>query len=222
MKIEIKSISKKYGRKTVLKDVSFTAESGGNVGILGKNGSGKSTLFSVLCGIQRGGGEFLCDGIDLMKKAKERERICGFIPQEPPLFAELSAKDNLLLWYSSKDMKKSLEDGVLAMLGIDEFLSVPVSKMSGGMKKRLSIGCAVSNDPSVLFLDEPSGALDIVCRQKIGEYLTDFRKKGGITVIATHDIHELLQFESLFVLRDGTLSLYDGERDVDSLAGLLS
>lgn len=222
MKIEVKSISKSYGKKEVLKNVTFTATGGESIGILGKNGSGKSTLFSVLCGIQMGRGEFLCDGTDLMKKAKERERICGYIPQEPPLFAELSAYDNLLLWYSAADIKKSLDGGVLAVLGIDEFLSVPVSKMSGGMKKRLSIGCAVSNGPSVLFLDEPSGALDIVCRQKIEKYLNGFREKGGITVTATHDIHELSRVESLYVLSDGVLSLYKGERDAASLARLLS
>ena len=221
MKTEICNIQKNYGKKIVLRDVSFTAESGECIGLLGENGSGKSTLFSVLCGLQKGGGSFLCDGTDLMKNTGLRARTVGFVPQNPPLMNELSAKDNLSLWYPAEKMKKSLEDGVLAMLGINEFLKVPVSKMSGGMKKRLSIGCSVANDPSILLLDEPSGALDLVCRESISRYLTDFKEKGGIVIIATHDVYELEMSDKLYVLKDGTLSLHTGERDVATLAGLL-
>jgi len=221
VKTEICNIQKNYGKKIVLRDVSFTAESGECIGLLGENGSGKSTLFSVLCGLQKGGGSFLCDGTDLMKNTGLRARTVGFVPQNPPLMNELSAKDNLSLWYPAEKMKKSLEDGVLAMLGINEFLKVPVSKMSGGMKKRLSIGCSVANDPSILLLDEPSGALDLVCRESISRYLTDFKEKGGIVIIATHDVYELEMSDKLYVLKDGTLSLHTGERDVATLAGLL-
>ncbi|MBE6588244.1 MAG: ABC transporter ATP-binding protein [Ruminococcaceae bacterium] len=221
MKLEINSIKKSYKKNQVLRGASLEAVSGESIGILGKNGSGKSTLFSVLCGLVKGEGEFLLDSRDLMKSPKERAAAVGFITQEPPLFPELSAKDNLLLWYSADRIKKSLEGGVLSMLGIGEFLKVPVSKMSGGMKKRLAIGCAVARDPCVLLLDEPSGALDIVCRQRIGEYLAAFRAAGGITVTATHDVHELSSCNKLYVLKDGTLTLHNGERDTKTLAELL-
>lgn len=222
VKIEINSIKKSYGKKEVLKGVSFAAESGECIGILGENGSGKSTLFSVLCGLQKGNGSFVLDGVDLMKNSGLRSRTVGFVPQEPPLMAELSAKDNLRLWYSGKAIKEGLDGGVLELLGIGEFLSVPVSKMSGGMKKRLSIGCSVANDPKVLLLDEPSGALDLVCKKSISEYLSDFRKKGGIAIIATHDVYELCACDRLYVLKNGTLTLHEGARDADTLTGLLS
>lgn len=218
MKIEIKNIKKNYSKKVVLRDVSFCAESGQCIGILGENGSGKSTLFSVLTGLQKGGGEFLCDGIDLIKDAKKRSRIVGFVPQNPPLIPELSAKDNLKLWYDKNDLKRELTGGVLKILGIGEFYKVAVSRMSGGMKKRLSIGCAVANHPAVLFLDEPSAALDIVCKEKIVDYLRRFKAAGGIIVIATHDVYELSLCDSLYVLKNGVLSEYNGERSVESLA----
>ncbi len=222
MKIEIKNIKKNYSKKEVLRDVSFEASSGECIGILGENGSGKSTLFSVLTGLQKGEGAFLADGADLMKSPSKRERIVGFVPQSPPLMAELSAKDNLRLWYKKAEMEKELSGGVLSLLGISEFVKVPVSKMSGGMKKRLSIGCAVANHPTVLFLDEPSAALDIVCKEKIGDYLRKFKKAGGIIVIATHDVYELDLCDKLYILKDGALTLYEGERDVKSLAKQLS
>ena len=181
MQIEIKNIAKKFKRHHVLRDINLAVDSGRCIGILGANGSGKSTLLSILAGIQNcDHGSFLCDGEDLLRSSKKRSQVVGYVPQGTPLIEELSAKDNLLLWYSRDEMKKELEDGVLALLGIGDFLNVPVSKMSGGMKKRLSIGCAMSSHPPVLLLDEPTAALDLVCKQKIASYLQHYKENGGI------------------------------------------
>ncbi|MBQ4066934.1 MAG: ABC transporter ATP-binding protein [Clostridia bacterium] len=219
--MEIRHIKKSYGKKAVLRDVNLSAKAGECIGILGKNGSGKSTLFSVLCGLQKGSGEFFCDGEDMMKSPSRRAAAVGFVPQSPPLIGELTALDNLRLWYKRDELERSLSEGMLKLLGVDEFLRVTVSKMSGGMKKRLSIGCAVANDPSVLLLDEPSGALDLVCKEHIGEYLDHFKSRGGITLIATHDIHELVSCDHLYLLKDGVLTLHEGDRSLQTLAGLL-
>ncbi|MBQ8915055.1 MAG: ABC transporter ATP-binding protein [Clostridia bacterium] len=221
MKLEIKNIEKSYGKRRILSGASLECESGECIGILGKNGSGKSTLFGVLTGLCRGTGQMLLDGEDLMLDKRRRYGEVGLVPQSPPLIPELSAADNLSLWYTRAEMKKELSDGVLSLLGIGEFLKTPVSKMSGGMKKRLAIGCAVARRPSVLLLDEMSAALDMVCRENIWEYLLDFRKKGGIVILATHDVYELSSCDRLFVLRDGRLTEYTGERDMKALAGLL-
>ncbi len=221
MKIEIKGIEKSFGKKQVLKGVTFEAESGKSIGLLGENGSGKSTLFAVLTGIQKGKGSFLCDGVDLMRNTQKRASLVGFVPQNPPLIGELSALDNLKLWYETDKMQQSLKDGVLKTLGIDNFLKVAVNKMSGGMKKRLSIGCAVAHNPQILFLDEPSAALDIVCKEKIINYLDGFKKDGGIVVIATHDIYELAKCNDLYILKDGRLQEHTEGRDIRSLVGCL-
>ncbi len=221
MKIEVSNIRKSYGKKQVLRGVSFEAEQGRCVGLLGENGSGKSTLFSVLIGIQSGKGSFLCDGIDFMRNAEKRAKLVGFVPQNPPLIDELTAMDNLRLWYSKEQLNKSLKEGVLKTLGIDSFLKMPVHKMSGGMKKRLSIGCAVAHNPKILFLDEPSAALDIICKEKIINYLNDFKKNGGIVIIATHDIYELAMCDDLYVLKQGVLVPYNEGRGIHDLVGCL-
>lgn len=123
------------------------------IGILGANGSGKSTFLSVLAGVLGAdGGQFLCDGVDLLKDQRRRARLVGYVPQGTPLIEEFSARDNLLLWYDRDRLRTQLEEGVLELLGIREFLKVPVSKMSGGMKKRLSIGCAMAAQPPILLL----------------------------------------------------------------------
>ena len=220
MYLEVRDVRKKYGRNEVLREVSFEAQRGSIVGIIGLNGSGKSTLLGILSGILPGEGVFTVDGVDMMKDGAARERCVGYVPQGTPLIEELSAKDNLLLWYKKSDMEAELDHGVLKLLGIDEFLTKRVSRMSGGMKKRLSIGCSVSSRPNVILLDEPTSALDILCRERIADYLVKFRAAGGVAVIATLDTAEVELCDSVYVLKDGSLSLYDGERT--GLANMLA
>ena len=218
MQIEIKNIAKKFKRHHVLRDINLAVDSGRCIGILGANGSGKSTLLSILAGIQNcDHGSFLCDGEDLLRSSKKRSQVVGYVPQGTPLIEELSAKDNLLLWYSRDEMKKELEAGVLALLGIGDFLNVPVSKMSGGMKKRLSIGCAMSSHPPVLLLDEPTAALDLVCKQKIASYLQHYKENGGILLLTTHDVLELQLCDAWYIIQDGVLVPFHYDGNVQKL-----
>ncbi len=222
MQIELKHIAKKFKKKQVLQDICLQAESGSCIGILGANGSGKSTLLSILAGIQDSdGGSFLCDGTDLMKNAKKRAELVGYVPQGTPLIEELTARDNLLLWYDKKSMQKELSDGVLALLGIGEFLNVVVSKMSGGMKKRLSIGCAMAKKPPIVLLDEPTAALDLSCKQSIAAYLRHYKNSGGLLLLTTHDVMELELCDAWYIIRDGVVVpfTYDGnvQKLVESL-----
>lgn len=218
MNIEIKGIKKSYGRKQVLKDISFSATSGKCIGILGANGSGKSTLLSILAGIQdANAGMFLYEGNDLFKYKKQRSQLVSYVPQGTPLIEQLNAQDNLSLWYKKEDMEKQLKNGVLKMLGIDAFLKTPVSKMSGGMKKRLSIGCAISNRQPILLLDEPMAALDIACKQNIFEYIKKHKANGGIVLLSTHDMLELSLCDEFYIIKDGVLNPFNYTGDIESL-----
>ena len=201
---------------------NLDVQEGSCVGILGGNGSGKSTLLSILAGVQKAdNGSFLWGGADLFKNEKIREEILGYVPQGNPLMEELTAWDNLRLWYEKDELKKELDGGVLDMLGIPDFLKVPVRKMSGGMKKRLSIGCSVANHPKLLLLDEPSAALDLICKERIGNYLKDFKAQGGSIILATHDVQEIELCDIWYILKNGMLEpyLYDG--NVHHLVGKL-
>lgn len=222
MKIELSEIQKAYKRKVVLENVSLTAEEGSCVGILGGNGCGKSTLLSILAGVQKAdGGSFLCDGKDLLQNTALRNSMVGYVPQGNPLIEELSARDNLRMWYDSSTLKRELESGVLAMLEIDAFLKVPVHKMSGGMKKRLAIGCAVAARPRILLLDEPSSALDLICKEKIYNYFMAHKAEGGILMLATHDLQELALCDQCYILKQGVLTPYQYDGDIHRLAGSL-
>ena len=163
--IEIENLTSAYGRKNVLQGVSFEAERGDCIGIVGPNGCGKSTLLSILAGVLKpSSGTIRYYGKNALENQVVFRKMTGYVPQENPLMPELSVYDNLRLWYpDKKELAKELEEGFLRILGISEFLKMPVSKLSGGMKKRVSIGIALAGMPPVLILDEPSAALDLVC-----------------------------------------------------------
>lgn len=222
MQIEIKGLAKRYKHKEVLRDISFTAQSGSCIGILGANGSGKSTLLSILAGVQTcDRGYFGCDGIDLFQNPKKRASLVGYVPQGTPLIEELSARDNLLLWYDKETLRSELESGVLKLLGIDEFIKTTVSRMSGGMKKRLSIGCAMANRPPILLLDEPTAALDLACKERIADYLKSYRSSGGILLLTTHDVLELALCDQWYIIKDGVMQPFRYDGNVKKLVNSL-
>lgn len=225
--IQIKHIKKSFrrGKKAVLADICLTAQGGECIGILGANGCGKSTLLSIIAGVQRAeNGSFLLNKTACSVTAKRKNSPpIGYVPQECPLLPELNALDNLKLWYctSPYSLEDELQNGVLAMLGIPDFLKTPVEKMSGGMKKRLSIGCAIAKKPCLLLLDEPGAALDLICKERIEVYLKHFKKQGNIILMATHEEREITLCDKLFLLKDGVLSPLEYNGNIHQLAGKL-
>lgn len=218
MEVIIEHIAKSYKGKSVLKDVCLHTQGGRCIGILGANGSGKSTLLSVLAGVlRRDGGSFQVDGRELFDQPRLRAASVGYVPQGTPLLEELTARDNLLLWYDRETMERELASGVLKRLGIGEFLHLPVSKMSGGMKKRLSIGCAVAGRPPILLLDEPTAALDLVCKESIADYLRQYKAAGGLLLLTTHDVLELQLCDEWYILKNGVLEPFTFTGDVAQL-----
>ena len=219
MNIKIDSLYKSYKKRLVLENLSFVAQAGDIIGIAGGNGSGKSTLLSVLAGTsQSDSGCFYLDETDLLKNNKLLSASVGYVPQNTILFEELSGTDNLRLWYSKQELETALKsDGILSLLELEPFMSKPVSKMSGGMKKRLSIACAVAHAPKILLLDEPSGALDLSCKQKLYSWYKNFAEQGGIIILATHDVQELELCSRIFVLKDTSLVPYNFSGDVQAL-----
>lgn len=225
--IQIKHLQKNFhhGKKRVLANICLTAHGGECIGILGANGCGKSTLLSIIAGTQRAErGSFLIDETEYSVTGK-RKNIppIGYVPQECPLIPELNALDNLKLWYcdSPLSLGEELQNGVLAMLGIPDFLKTPVGKMSGGMKKRLSIGCAASKNPRLLLLDEPGAALDLVCKERIEVYLRHFKQNGNIILLATHEEREIAFCDRLFLLKEGILEPLEYDGNIHRLAGKL-
>lgn len=209
--IEINNLSTSYGKRKILDGLSLSAERGECVGIVGPNGCGKSTLLSTMAGVLKPKtGSILYYGKDALANRKVFSKMAGYIPQENPLLPELSVYDNLRLWYpDKKELTRELQEGFLQILGIPEFVKMPVSKLSGGMKKRVSIGIAMAGMPPILILDEPSAALDLVCKEDIRRYLQIYLERKGTIVITTHEESELSLCDSLYVMKNGRLQQID-------------
>ena len=106
---------------------------------------------------------------------------------------ELTVRDNLLLWHrgNKKQMNEDLKTGSAALLGIPAMLGMRAGKLSGGMKKRLSIACALSGNAPVLIMDEPGAALDLECKEVIRNYLREYMASGGAVILTSHELAEL-------------------------------
>lgn len=209
--IEVSDIKKAYGRKSVLTSVSFQAYQGECIGILGANGCGKSTLLAILAGCLKADRGI----IRYLGKAAEKKRdflsAVGYVPQENPLFLSLSVSDNLRYFYADSPvpLAKELSEGIPHLFGLDTCLHIKVRRLSGGMKRRLAIACALACHPPVLILDEPGASLDFVCKEDIRQYLSLYRKHGGTVLLTSHEQSEISLCSRLFLLENGSLTPLD-------------
>lgn len=206
--LEVKGISKHYKNKQILNGISFAAGPGQCVGIAGGNGCGKTTLLSILAGVNRPDRGSICfDGVEAVGNRKVFERNAAYVPQENPLIPELTACDNYRLWFKGDkaELERDLEEGVGKFLGLTEFLGTPAGKLSGGQKKRLSIASALSNQASLLIMDEPGAALDLEAKEEILTYIRNYLKNGGTVILTSHETQELSICTKLFVMKKGLL-----------------
>ena len=202
-------IRKSYRRKQVLAGVSFQAKEGECVGIVGANGCGKTTLLSILAGaLKADGGSLVIDGEEALGKEKLFSRKVAYVPQGNPLIPELTVRDNLSLWYKGgrKQLEQELKEGAAAFLGIREMLPMTAGKLSGGMKKRLSIACALWSHAPYLVMDEPGASLDLECKDLIRRYLEQYRREGGTVILTSHEMEELAVCTRMYVLKEGRLA----------------
>ena len=207
--LEISGICKSYRRQVILEGVELTVEPGDCVGIVGYNGCGKTTLLSIISGaLKADKGSIVFNGRHAVGRPRVFAEEAAYVPQENPLMEELTVRDNLLLWYrgSRKGMEEDLKNGAAAMLGVDKMLNRTAGKLSGGMKKRVSIACALSNHAPVLIMDEPGAALDLECKELIRNYLREYMAGGGAVVLTSHELAELALCTQMHVLRQGRLT----------------
>ena len=196
------NIEQHYGRRRILTSCTLEAAEGECIGVAGRNGSGKSTLLQILAGVRRpAGGSLTFRGKNLLASGSGIGSLVAYVPQTNPLIEELSARENLQLLAGRK---VSHQEEICQKLQLEELFPMKVSRMSGGMKRRVAIACALTEHPPVLVMDEPTSALDLYQREIIMNYLATYRQEGGIIVMATHDIEEMAFCDRLYLIRGGT------------------
>ncbi len=207
--LEVSHIHKKYARKIILDDISLKADCGECIAIVGRNGCGKTTLMQILAGaLKPDAGDMQFFGHHPLEKRKYFREYVGYVSQEPPLLEELSVKDNLKLWGVFRSEHYELIKDTFAL---EEIMNQKVQKLSGGMRRRLGIACAVAGFPSILLLDEPTTALDLYYKEEIQQWLQQYRKMNGIILLTSHDEKEILSCDRCMVMHQGSLFELTGE-----------
>ncbi len=200
--IKISDIHRQYGKRPVLNGVSLTAAPGEIVAIVGRNGSGKTTLMQIIAGaLKPDSGSISVFGADALADRKVFGRYIGYVPQEDPIFSELSVKDNLKFWAAGV---KAPDDSVIDVFDLGEILNKPAGTLSGGMKRRLSIACAIQRKTPVLIMDEPTSALDIYYQDSIRTWMREYTGRNGLIILSTHSIQEIELADRVYVLDEGT------------------
>lgn len=196
--IEIDHISKNYGSIQALDDVHFHIEEGQCFGLVGPNGAGKSTLMKILAGILlRFDGDILVNGRAVSKDRLHIKQQIGYIPQEICLEETLTAYDNMLLFgqlykLSGKKLHERM-DAVLEQIGLKDRKKDKVSIFSGGMKRRLNIGCALMHEPAVVIMDEPTVGIDPQSRNSIFALVNQLKAAGSTIIYSSHYMEEVEQ-----------------------------
>lgn len=193
MSIKVEHITKNYGKHAVLKDISFDVEEGTMLGLTGRNGCGKTTLLSILAGVERAG-----SGRIVYTNGKLN---IGYLPQINPLMEDMSVADNLKLWVGSR---KRMEE-LLTEYDLSAIKSKRVSRLSGGMKRRLSIACAMADNPKLLIMDEPTAALDVVYKEIIHNEMREYVKAGGTIIMVTHEKEEIDMCNRCYMIENGQI-----------------
>ncbi|MBX7181252.1 MAG: ABC transporter ATP-binding protein [Bacteroidia bacterium] len=199
--IEISSLEKIYPESEIpaVYGLTLQIKPGEIFGLLGPNGAGKTTTFSILCGLlDFNHGLVKVGGYDVRKNMKEVKKIIGVVPQDLALFPTLTAYENLEFFgnfygLSGKKLDKTIREN-LEKFGLSSAGSKQVNSFSGGMKRRLNLIAGILHHPAILFLDEPTAAVDVQSRSSIMHELREMNRRGTTIVYTSHLMDEAQQF----------------------------
>ena len=219
--LEVKNIYKKYARRVVVNDVSFSVKAGEIVGLLGPNGAGKTTCFYITCGLVRSNkGEVILNqkSIGHMPMHKRANLGLGYLPQEPSIFRKLSVEDNIMAVLEMnksipiKSRKERLEE-LLAEFKVGHVRHIQGITLSGGERRRVEIARSLAMDPKFILLDEPFAGIDPISVGDIQEIIYQLRDKGIGILITDHNYREMLDTcNHSYVLHDGKI-IAEGDKD---------
>ena len=193
--LEVRHLRKSFGEIRAVDDVSFEVREGELYGLLGPNGAGKTTTISMLCGLLRpDSGDVLVDGGSFWQNPERAKKIMGVVPQEVTIYEELTGRENLEFWGQlaglSASEARARATELLDALALADRGQDAIKKYSGGMKRRLNVGCALLHRPRLLLLDEPTVGIDPQARLNLLEFVRGLRAQGTGILYTTHYLEE--------------------------------
>jgi ABC-2 type transport system ATP-binding protein len=193
--ISVQTVSKRFGELRAVDRISFSVAKGELFGFLGPNGAGKTTTISMICGqLRPDEGSVVIGEHNLWESPQAAKRLLGLVPQDLALYEEFNAWENLMFWgglygISRSGLKKSAA-AMLDRVGLMDRAREPVSRYSGGMKRRLNLAIGLVHAPKVLLLDEPTVGIDPQARNAILEIIREIAREGTTIVFTTHHLEE--------------------------------
>ncbi len=223
--IEVKSVSKRYGKFEAVKNVSFQVYDGEVFSLLGPNGAGKTTLMLMIAGILKpSNGEIYVNNLNVMKDSIKVKRLIGYCPQESIVYELLTGRENLMyyagLYGLPKSEAKRKVDELLKLVELEDWGDKLVKKYSGGMKKRLSLAATLIHDPEVILLDEPTTGLDPGIRRSIWDLIDKLRSEGKTVLLATHYMEEAdILSDRVAIMNEGKIVALDSPDNLKKILG---
>ena len=206
--ISIDKIDFNYGHLKVINDISLEIPKGITFGLLGSNGAGKTTLIRLMVGLLKP----ISGSVVRFGKTPSPATAgnIGYMPQLPSLYTELTVRQNIDFFariYGLKDRLKRFQrvDEVIKLVDLWQKRIVSITQLSGGMRQRVSLACAIVHQPSILFLDEPTVGLDPELRVHFWEYFENLTKSGTTLIISSHTMDDAAHCQKLVFMREGKI-----------------
>jgi ABC-2 type transport system ATP-binding protein len=210
--LRVDSVTKRYGERVALREVSFEAAPGERLAIIGPNGAGKTTLLSILAGIQA----------PTAGRVSRPPRDIGWVPQHPAVYSKLSVAENLRLFARLEKVPDPnvTVDRMLEQTGLRDRAGDELGKLSGGNRQRVNIAVGLLSNPPALLLDEPSASLDPRQRERLWEFIGGLAGAGTTVLFSTHNVGEADRYaDRVLVLADGELLFSGGPRELEQAVG---
>ena len=210
--LEVKNINKFFGKKQILKDISFDIEEGEILGFVGPNGSGKTTTIKIILGLQKASsGEVYINGDNIKENFENAIRKVGAIVESPDMYMYLSGLDNLKLVANYYNISHDKIDSIVEFVGLKDRIKDTVSKYSLGMRQRLGIAQAILNKPNLLIVDEPTNGLDPSGIIEFRKMLKELAKKEKMSIfISSHNLAEIENIcDKVLLINEGEIVSLD-------------
>lgn len=219
--ITVKNVCKKYGSFVAVDNISFEIDDGEIIGLLGPNGAGKSTTMNMLTGfIEPTSGEILINGVNISKKSKKAKSNIGYMPENVPLYKDLTVKEFInymaeLKYVKGKD-KKNIVSDIMAKTNLTDVQNKLIKNLSRGYKQRVSMAGALVGSPKILILDEPTVGLDPKQITEIRNLIKSLAKDHTI-IISSHILSEISQMcKKVIILNNGKLIAIDTPENLEN------
>ncbi len=216
--VEVKKLTKRYKKLTAIDNLSFEIKEGEILGLLGPNGSGKSTTINCLLSLLKfETGSIKIFGKEMKPDSYDIKREIGVIFQEVAVFEELTVYDNIDyfcgLYIEDKELRKKYVEDAINLVGISEFKKFYPKQLSGGLLRRLNIACGIAHKPKLIFLDEPTVAVDPQSRNNILDGIKKLRDEGATILYTTHYMEEVEMICDRIIILDKGKILAEGTSD---------